>query len=115
MSIEWRIVNLEEVLILQRGYDLPTSVRNEEGNIPVISSSGISGYHDVYKVKPPGVVTGRYGSIGAVFYVTQPFWPLNTTLYVKDFKGNHPLFVYYLLQSADFDKFSAKQSLPGSK
>jgi type I restriction enzyme, S subunit len=113
MNSDWRLVNLGEVLTLQRGYDLPTSARHVAGNIPVISSSGISGFHDVYKVEPPGVVTGRYGSVGAVFYVTQPFWPLNTTLYVRDFKGNYPLFVYYLLQSVDFDKFSDKTSVPG--
>jgi type I restriction enzyme, S subunit len=113
MSIDWPTVNLGEVLTLKRGYDLPTSVRHEAGNIPVISSSGISGFHDVSKVEPPGVVTGRYGSVGAVFYVTQPFWPLNTTLYVRDFKGNHPLFIYYLLQRIDFDKFSDKTGVPG--
>ncbi len=113
MNEEWCTVNLGEVLTLQRGYDLPASVRNDGGKTPVISSSGISGYHDIHKAEPPGVFTGRYGSIGGVFYITQPFWPLNTTLYVRDFKGNHPLFIYYLLQCVDFDKFSDKTGVPG--
>ena len=59
------------------------------------------------------MVTGRYGSVGAVFYVTQAFWPLNTTLYVRDFKGNHPLFVYYLFQTLNIKKFSDKTGVPG--
>ena len=73
----------------------------EEGSVPIVSSSGISGYHSVPKVKAPGVVTGRYGTLGEVFYVERDFWPLNTTLWVKDFKGNDPRFVSYLLKTVN--------------
>ena len=64
-------------------------------------------------VSPPGVVTGRYGTIGEVFLVTVPFWPLNTTLYVRDFHGNDPRFVYYMLHRFDFHSFSGKSGVPG--
>ena len=64
-------------------------------------------------VDPPGVVTGRYGTIGEVFLVSEPFWPLNTTLYVRDFHGNDPRFIYYLLQRFDFASFSGKSGVPG--
>jgi type I restriction enzyme S subunit len=64
-------------------------------------------------VQPPGVVTGRYGTIGELFYVPEPFWPLNTTLYVRDFHGNDPRFVYYHLQRFDFATFSGKSGVPG--
>ncbi len=61
----------------------------------------------------PGVVTGRYGTLGEVFFIERDFWPLNTALYVRDFKGNDPKFVYYLLKSLDFSSFNDKSSVPG--
>jgi len=56
---------------------------------------------------------GRYGTLGRVFYVQEPFWPLNTTLFVKDFKGNDPRFVSYLLRTVDVHAFSDKAAVPG--
>ncbi|EMJ5422672.1 TPA: restriction endonuclease subunit S [Klebsiella aerogenes] len=112
MNSEWINTTLGEFITLKRGYDLPKLKRND-GNIPVISSSGFSGTHDVPMVTGPGVVTGRYGTIGEVFYVPDDFWPINTTLYVDDFKGNSPLFVYYLLQTIDFHAYSDKAAVPG--
>nr|MDQ2831421.1 restriction endonuclease subunit S [Chloroflexota bacterium] len=108
----WRNVQLGEVLTLQRGFDLPTQDR-EPGDVPIVSSSGISGQHSKAKVAGPGVVTGRYGTIGRVYYIREDFWPLNTTLYVKDFKGNDPLFVSYLLRTIDFHAHNDKSSVPG--
>ena len=46
----------------------------------------------------PGVVTGRYGTLGKVFFVKENFWPLNTSLYVENFKGNNPRFTAYFLK-----------------
>ncbi|WP_339865057.1 restriction endonuclease subunit S [Paremcibacter congregatus] len=108
----WRLDRLGKVCEFQRGFDLPTSIRRE-GRVPIISSSGISGYHEVAKVQPPGLVTGRYGTIGKLFFVHEPYWPLNTALWVKDFHGNDPSFLYYLLSKFDFKKFSDKTGVPG--
>ena len=69
--------------------------------------------HAEPKVSAPGVVTGRYGTIGEVFYLEEDFWPLNTTLYVRDFKGNHPRFVSYFLRCFDFGVYSDKAAVPG--
>jgi len=81
--------------------------------VPVVSSSGITGYHDEAKVNGPGVVTGRYGTLGQVFFVNEPFWPLNTTLYVQDFKGNDPRFVSYFLRGMGFSARSVAAAVPG--
>ena len=105
-------MKLGDVVNLKRGYDLPRSKRCN-GTIPIVSSSGITDYHNVAKEKAPGVITGRYGTIGDVFYVNQDYWPLNTTLYVEDFKGNDPLFISYFLKTIDFDSFAAKSAVPG--
>jgi type I restriction enzyme S subunit len=111
-SPNWHTQTLGEVVTLKRGYDLSTSDRLL-GNIPVVSSSGITGFHNEAKVKGPGVVTGRYGTLGEVFYIVDDYWPLNTTLYVQDFKCNHPRFVYYLLGTLGFANRNDKSSVPG--
>lgn len=103
---------LGDLIELKRGYDLPKKQR-VAGHVPLISSAGLSDCHDEAKVKGPGVITGRYGTIGEVFYIKDDFWPLNTTLYVKDFKGNHPKFIYYFLKTINYLQFSDKAAVPG--
>lgn len=108
----WRKLSLGEVATLQRGYDLPQRER-KHGTIPIISSSGSIDTHNEARVAGPGVVTGRYGTIGDVFFVSEDFWPLNTTLFVKDFKGNDPLFISFLLRTIDYQSYSGKSGVPG--
>ena len=108
----WENVPLGEFVTLKRGYDLPSSSR-VDGPIPVVSSSGVTGRHNAAKVKGPGVVTGRYGTLGEVFFVTEDFWPLNTSLYVRDFKGNDPRFSAYFLQGILKGTSSDKAAVPG--
>src|ERR1019366_7961630 len=112
MADDWKKLPLGDCLTLQRGFDLSAAEWNP-GSVPMVSSSGITGYHSAGPVKGPGVVTGRYGTIGQVFYVEQDFWPLNTTLWVKDFKGNNPKFASFLLRTIDFRSCSDKSSVPG--
>ncbi len=108
----WRVAKLGDILELKRGYDLPAAQR-QAGTVPIVSSSGPSGLHSEAKASAPGIVTGRYGTIGLVFYVREDFWPLNTTLYVRDFKGTDALYAYHLLRLVDFRKFSDKAAVPG--
>jgi type I restriction enzyme S subunit len=103
---------LGSVVTLKRGYDLPEQHR-VDGVIPVVSSSGITGTHNESKVAGPGVVTGRYGTLGQVFYVPEDFWPLNTALYVRDFHGNDRRFVAYFLESVLRSTQSDKAAVPG--
>jgi type I restriction enzyme S subunit len=97
---------------LKRGHDLPASNRTA-GSIPVVSSSGISGSHSETSIRGPGVVTGRYGTIGKVFYVETDYWPLNTTLYVDDFKVNPPRFIFHVLGEVSFQDYTDKAAVPG--
>ena len=108
----WTIGELGEFITLKRGYDLPHQKR-KAGGVPIFSSSGISGIHDKAMVKAPGVITGRYGTIGQVFMADEDFWPLNTTLYVEDFHGNNPRFIYYFLKTLEWEKFTSASAVPG--
>lgn len=96
---------------LNRGFDLPNH-QIIEGSYPVVASTNIKAYHKEYKVNPPGVITGRSGSLGTVQYVNEKYWPLNTTLYTKDFKGNFPKFVYYFLQTMHLELFNSGVGVP---
>lgn len=108
----WRECALGEVVNLKRGYDLPYSSRLP-GPFPVVSSSGITDHHVEAKVVAPGVVTGRYGTLGQVFFIKKDFWPLNTSLYVQDFKGNDPKFISYFLRSLNLGSQNAAAAVPG--
>ncbi len=107
----WRVVRLGEVATLQRGVDLPIQDR-VPGSVPVYGSNGILGTH-VQTLHPgPGVITGRSGSIGVVYFSTGPYWLLNTTLYVRDFHGNSERFIYYLLSQLKLERFAASTGVP---
>jgi type I restriction enzyme, S subunit len=71
------------------------------GSVPVMASGGLSGFHDTAMVQGPGVVIGRKGTLGSAYYVDEPYWPSDTTLWVKQFGDSHPRFVYYFLSAFD--------------
>lgn len=104
-------IYFKDFITLQRGFDLSSSQRIE-GDYPVVTSTSIIGYHNEYKVFPPGVVTGRSGALGEVQYIKTNFWPLNTTLWVKDFKGNFPQYVYYYLKTMNLENFNSGAGVP---
>ncbi|WP_270804813.1 restriction endonuclease subunit S [Aeromonas sp. QDB66] len=97
MVSDFFTTTIGEQLTLQRGFDI-TKKEQLAGNVPVVSSGGISSFHNVAKVTAPGVVLGRKGSLGTVYFLKEDYWPHDTTLWVKDFKGNNPRFVYYFFQ-----------------
>jgi type I restriction enzyme S subunit len=108
----WTMRRLGDFLTLQRGHDLPSNVR-VEGSVPVVSSSGISGLHNEKRADGPGIVTGRYGTLGDVYFIDGPYWPLNTALYVKDFKGNPPIFLFHMLEKTIASVKSNTSAVPG--
>ena len=107
----WRVGRLDDLLILQRGFDLPKSKRIY-GCYPIIAASGFSDNHIEYKVKGPGVTTGRSGVLGNVFYIHDNFWPLNTSLWVKEFRIAKPIYAYHYLRTLELEAFNAGSAVP---
>jgi type I restriction enzyme, S subunit len=107
----WTLGRFDNFIVLQRGFDI-TKDEQRDGNVPVISSSGIKSYHNTPRVKGPGVTIGRKGTLGKVFYVDCDYWPHDTSLWVKDFKGNNPKFVYYLLTTLNLKTLDTGTSNP---
>jgi len=107
----WEKKPLGALLTLQRGFDLPVS-RRKEGCFPIYASTGINGYHAEAKVKGPGVVTGRSGSLGTVMFVSGDFWPLNTTLWIKEFKLVGPHYANHLLANMKLEQYNGGAAVP---
>lgn len=109
---DWKVKRLGDVAPLQRGFDLPIS-KLCHGAIPVVYSNGVGAYHNKAMCNAPGLITGRSGTIGRFTYIESGgYWPHNTSLWVTNFNGNHPLFVKYLFETLDFENFSTGTGVP---
>jgi len=102
---------LSEVVLLQRGFDLPAKDRRP-GSFPVLTSGETGGTHDQGPVKGPGVVVGRASNLGRPKWSEGDFWPHNTTMFVKDFMGNEPRWVYHLFENTDLAGFNSGSVQP---
>ena len=114
VPIHWMVSRLKWAVMFQRGHDLPSEQR-EEGFVPLVTSAGISATHNIAAAKGPGIVTGRYGTIGQFHLVQDDYWPLNTTLYSIKLHGNSPEFLRYMLEhlSPLVLLHSVKSAVPG--
>ena len=107
----WEVLRLDGLLTLQRGFDLPKQSRTD-GSHPILAASGVNGWHSEWRAKGPGVTTGRSGVLGQVYFVDRDFWPLNTSLWVKEYKRSNPWHAYFLLQTLDLAQFNAGSAVP---
>ena len=100
------------VVKMQRGFDLPVQDRQQDGNVPVFGSNGALDRHNVAKVCGGGVITGRSGTIGKVYYTEGDYWPLNTSLFSVDTHGNNIIYLAYLIQMYDLSRFTEGTGVP---
>lgn len=108
---EWEIKSLKNIAPLQRGFDLPYS-QMKDGIYPVVFSNGVGAYHAQYMNKGPGVITGRSGTIGKIHFIEDDYWPHNTSLWVTDFCGNHPKYIYYLFHTINWELYNSGSGVP---
>lgn len=108
---ELKKCKLGQILNFRRGHDLPKKDMIE-GEYPVVGSNGIIGYHNKYTTVAPCLTIGRSGNVGTPHFVNQNCWAHNTTLYVDDFKGNNPRYIYYLLKTLDLARYSGGSAVP---
>ena len=105
------IMPFHEVVTMQRGFDLPIQERQRKGSVPVFGSNGALDHHNIAKARD-GVITGRSGTIGKVYYVEGDYWPLNTTLFSVNTHGNNIIYLAYLLELYDLTRFSEGTGVP---
>lgn len=111
IPVEWEETQIGNATTLQRGHDI-TEMELQEGPYPVVSSSGIIGYHCEYTSKGPNVVVGRKGTIGKVHYIEQDLWAHDTSLYVTNFHGNNEKYFYYLFTYLNLAQYGTKSGSP---
>ena len=107
---EWKRYKLGEILSFRRGHDLPKA-EMKGGNIPVAGSNGVIGYHNVATSITPCITIGRSGNLGTP-YIYDKCWAHNTVLYVDDFKGNAPKYLYYLLKTLPLSSYGGGSAVP---
>ena len=104
---------LRDVCEVRYGKALQKEIRIE-GDIPVYSSGGITGSHNFALVNEPGIIIGRKGTIGTVYFSDKPFYPIDTAFYMKSSEVKCNLkFFYYLLQTLDLKSLNSDSAVPG--
>lgn len=109
---EWKKCLLGDLIIFQRGYDLPKTKMKRGGIYPVVASNGIIGWHDKYTTEAPSITIGRSGNVGKPFLFNGKSWSHNTTLYIKEYKNVSPIFIYYLLKMLDLGNYAGGSAVP---
>ena len=93
----WKIEDLGEIITLEYGKSLVQESRLD-GSIPVYGSSGMVGFHNKSLVNSPGIIVGRKGNVGAIHFVNQPFYPIDTVFYVVP-KVQNWFFLFFILKT----------------
>ena len=107
----WEVGRFDKFITLQRGHDLPLQNRLN-GRVPIYGSNGMIGFHNQTNIEATGVITGRSGSIGDVYFINGKYWALNTTLFVSNFHGNDKEFIAFFLEYFDLERFSSGTGVP---
>ncbi len=112
---DWTTVPLGEAIELAYGKSLPKALRSDDGKIPVYGSNGITGWHSAALTQEPVVIIGRKGSAGAVQFVDQPCFPIDTTYFVQPRPrfAFDTKFLYYLLLRLDLSRLRTATGVPG--
>lgn len=111
--MNWERVKLGEVLPFKYGKGLPKRERNEDGLVPVYSSAGMTGKHDSALIDQPCIVIGRKGTIGSVYFVEDPSWPIDTVFYTLGTPSIDLRFGFYLLQTLPLSTMNNDSAVPG--
>jgi type I restriction enzyme, S subunit len=102
-----------DLIELKYGKALPAAER-VAGKFPVYGSGGVAGFHDTGLVDGPGVIVGRKGTVGAVYWSEQGFFPIDTTFYVAPRGKGVPMeFAFYMLKRLGLEGMNSDSAVPG--
>ena len=107
----WTVQRLSDLLELSYGKALKSTDRRD-GHVPVYGSGGITGFHDEPLVPHGSVIVGRKGTVGSLYWEDRPFFPIDTTFYVKP-KTVPLTFCFYALQRLGLDSMNTDAAVPG--
>ena len=106
---EWEIKTLKDIYTVKYG---KSHKKSNNGEIPVIGSSGIYSYTDIYLAKSDVIIIGRKGNAGKVYFIDKNCWPSDTTFYIEPTTLLISKFTYYYLYNLNISGNDAKTTLP---
>ena len=109
---EWRECKLGDVVVLNYGKALPENKR-VSSYIPVYSSAGLTGYHNESLVNGCGIIVGRKGTIGSVYFSNEAFWCIDTAYFIMENENYDLKYLYFLLQTLGLDELNEDSAVPG--
>ncbi len=102
-----------DLIELRYGKALPAAER-VAGKFPVFGSGGMTGFHDTWLADGPGVIVGRKGTVGAVYWSERAFFPIDTTFYVSPRSESLPMeFAFCMLRQLGLDNMNSDSAVPG--
>lgn len=108
----WETNRLENILELAYGKALKKTERIE-GDYPVYGSGGVDGSHNEFLVKGPGIIVGRKGTVGSLYWENKDFYPIDTVFYVKSKKYFSLVYCYQLLKTLGLENMNTDAAVPG--
>lgn len=108
----WETNRLENILELAYGKALKKTERIE-GDYPVYGSGGVDGSHNEFLVKGPGIIVGRKGTVGSLYWENKDFYPIDTVFYVKPKKYFSLVYCYQLLKTLGLENMNTDAAVPG--
>ena len=108
----WTITNIESIIQLAYGKALKKNER-QNGDVPVYGSGGVNGYHNKHLVEGPGIIVGRKGTVGSIYWERKNFFPIDTVFYVKPKEGIPLIWTLYLLETLGLKDMNTDAAVPG--
>jgi len=112
VPVGWGVTNVESILELAYGKALKKTDR-KKGKIPVYGSGGLTGFHNEALVEGTGIIVGRKGTVGSIYWEDKSFFPIDTVFYVKPKQGFNLEFIYYFLQTLGLNTMNTDAAVPG--
>jgi type I restriction enzyme S subunit len=106
----WEQKRVDDLLELAYGKALKAGDR-VDGSVPVYGSGGITGSHNEHLVEGPGIIVGRKGTVGSLYWEDRAFFPIDTAFYVMP--KVELTFCFYLLQTLGLDRMNTDAAVPG--
>ncbi|EGQ7938259.1 restriction endonuclease subunit S [Vibrio vulnificus] len=108
----WEVKQLKDILELAYGKALKKTDR-VDGDVPVYGSGGLTGYHNQSLVEGPGIIVGRKGTVGSVYWEPKAFYPIDTVFYVKPRAGYSLKYCHLVLQNLGLKDMNTDAAVPG--
>lgn len=108
----WEVKRLDDLVKLHYGKSL-TKKKRIPGCVPVYGSGGVNGTHNAALVEGPGIIVGRKGSVGTIYWESTDFFPIDTVFYVEPIAEAGLHYLFQLLHTFGLETMNTDAAVPG--